>query len=375
MKLLLLSILCLTCILSFAQTPSVVIKTNKNLLVLDDGKGGDASSIAELKINFTSQGTNFKSVQWEISGKEGKDWEVIKGDLTKKELDIQFKNIGVFDVLATVVFSTGSGDDEEEDEVSDEQEAFLTATYNLDELQQLYADGDWLKLVKKSDNYKVKPKFATDPTPSIYLAKGFYGMYANGVKDSRIAEPYEEALATVAEAMEMELSGVFNMKFHKTWLNDFQNKITNDYIFMGGLEYDSDGFPTYYSGDDKERSSEVMENINTGIEYYSTITKNPFVMAFFNAAIRYNNRDAKGAKAILEETIPVFMKLKKLDKLTDTDKKVLVHGLVMSAAVLTEIDGNNTRSCEIMLKGNEWFSENDMFRSYLTKKLLGCHNE
>ena len=375
MKLLLSAIACASCLFLTAQSPSVVIKTNRNLMVLDDSKGGDELSIAELKINFTNQGTNFKSVLWEISGQEGKDWEVVNGDLTKKELEIKFKNIGTFDVIATVVFSTGSGEDEEEDEVSDEQEAFLTATYNLDELQQLYADEEWWKLVKKSDNYRVKPKFSTDPTPNIYLAKGYYGMYTKGIKDTRIPEPFEDALATVAEAMEMDVAGIFNMKVHKTWLNDFQNKVCNDYFFLGNLEYDNDGFPTFYSGDDKERSSEVLENLNTGIEYYYTITKHPFVISFVDASIRYANKDEKGSKSLLDENMSTFLNLKKIDKLTETDKKLLVHGLVMSAKVLTQMDGNNTRACQMMLKGNEWFSENEMFRSYLTNKLSGCHNE
>ena len=354
-----------------AQKPSVSIKANKNILILDDSKEGTSARIVKMDIAFIAAGNKEKNVLWTISGAKDKDWEFVSGKETDRSVQVKFNRIGTYDVSVTVGYSyKDKKGEEQEDEVSEEKEAFITVSNNLDELQQLFADNNFVKLVKRADDYKVKPKYANDPTPNIFLAKGYYGMYLKGLKDPQIAEPYEEAIGAAAAAIEMDQNGLFNVHVHKAWLDQFQKEVSNNSIFIN-LE-DVDGFPAFYSGKDVERKNQINDEINTGIETYTSISKFPFVIRWIEAAVRYNARDFKTANAIFNEEIPRLMKLENLDKLTETDKKILKTGIMLASQTLTVRDQNNTKACEVLSKANTWFGEQKDFASFLEKVYNSC---
>ena len=138
----------------------------------------------------------------------------------------------MFSVSNTVTFSKSKTlkdgtTEEEEDEISVEKENLISVTNNLDELTQIHADSNFIKLVKKASDYAVKPKYANDPPPHIFLAKGYFGMYRKDIKDPAITDPLEEALGSTATAIEMDVNGIFNMSIRKIWLNKFQNEVVN----------------------------------------------------------------------------------------------------------------------------------------------------
>lgn len=354
-----------------SQKPSVTIKANKNVLILDDTKEGAAAKIIQLDIAFIAAGTKEKNILWAISGDKGKDWEFVSGKETDRSIQVKFKKIGTYDVSATVGYSfSDKKGEEQEDEVTEEKEAFITVSNNLDDLQQLFADESFVKLVKKAENKKVMPKYATDPTPNIFLAKGYYGMYLKGLKDPQIPEPYEEAIAATAAAIEMDLNGLYNVSIHKMWLDKFQKEISTNAIFIN-LE-DSEGYPSFYIGKDMEKKNQMKDEMTAGLEVYSSISKNPFVARWIDAAIKYNARDFKTANTIYSEEIPRLMKLENLDKLTETDKKILKTGIMLSAQVMTVRDQNNTKACEILLKANNWFGEQKDFSQFLEKVYNNC---
>jgi hypothetical protein len=61
-----------------------------------------------------------------------------------------------------------------------------------------------------------------------------------------------------------------------------------------------------------------------------------------------------------------------LDKLTESDKKVLKTGLMLSAQTLTVRDKNNTKACEILTKANDWFGEQKDFAQFFEKIYNNC---
>ncbi len=364
-------ILMLTTIAVVAQKPSVSIKANKNILILDDEKEGASARVVKLDVAFIAAGTKEKTVLWSISGTKGKDWEFISGKETDRSVQVKFNRIGTFDVSATIGYSfKDKKGEEQEDEVSEEKEAFITVSNNLDDLQQLFADKSFVKLVKKAEDTKVKPKYSNDPTPNIFLAKGYYGMYLKGLKDPQIAEPYEEAISATAAAIEMDQNGIFNVHVHKAWLDQFQKEVSTNSIFIN-LE-DTDGYPTFYTGKDVEKKNQMNDEMNSGIEIYTSISKHPFVARWIEAAIKYNARDFKTANAIYTEEIPKLLKMENLDKLTETDKKVLKTGIMLSAQTLTVRDKNNTKACEVLTKANTWFGEQKDFSQFFEKVYNNC---
>ncbi|MFM7666603.1 MAG: hypothetical protein ACKO7D_00265 [Bacteroidota bacterium] len=367
-------ILMLTTITVVAQKPSVSIKANKNILILDDEKEGASARVVKLDVAFIAAGTKEKTILWSISGTKGKDWEIVSGKETDRSVQVKFNRIGTFDVSATIGYSfKDKKGEEQEDEVSEEKEAFITVSNNLDDLQQLFADKSFVKLVKKAEDTKVKPKYSNDPTPNIFLAKGYYGMYLKGLKDPQIAEPYDEAISATAAAIEMDQNGIFNVHVHKAWLDQFQKEVSTNSIFIN-LE-DADGYPAFYTGKDIEKKKQMNDEMNSGIEIYTSISKHPFVARWIEAAIKYNARDFKTANAIYTEEIPKLLKMENLDKLTETDKKVLKTGIMLSAQTLRVRDKDNTKACEVLTKANTWFGEQEDFSQFLEKVFSNCKKQ
>ena len=373
---------------SFAQKPNpkelpnISMSASKNVLVLDDSKAN--SNIVKLDSKFNLIDTKEISRIWSISGVEGKDWKIISGSINAKNIEIEFKKIGNYDVSIEGTYSyeipvkKGEEREWEEDVAIEEQEGFITVTNNLDELTQLFVDRDFLKLIKRADDYRVKPKYAGDPTPLIFLAKGYYALYIDDIKQSLVGDPYEAAITSLSEAIEMDQNGILNMPIHKMWLAKFQNE-----IFKQGILFkldERDGYPVFSSlsaknskdSDKKEKNEENKEELIEAIEQSILITKNPNAYRFLEAAIRYNAKEIKEANAIYKIEIPNLNKLKNLDGYTETDLAALRIGIILSGQVLFLKDKKYTTACEIYSLVNNLIEKERDFEDYFSNFLNNC---
>ena len=373
---------------SFAQKPNpkelpnISMSASKNVLVLDDSKAN--SNIVKLDSKFNLIDTKEISRIWSISGVEGKDWKIISGSINAKNIEIEFKKIGNYDVSIEGTYSyeipvkKGEEREWEEDVAIEEQEGFITVTNNLDELTQLFVDRDFLKLIKRADDYRVKPKYAEDPTPLIFLAKGYYSLYFHTIKQTLVSDPYDEAINSLSEAIEMDQNGILNTPIHKMWLSEFQNE-----IFLQGILNkldENDGYSVFKKLSDKnlkdidkkegieENNAELIEAIEQSI----LITKNPNAYRFLEAAIRYNAKETKEANAIYKTEIPNLNKLKNLDGYTETDLAALRIGIILSGQVLFLKDKNYTSACEIYSLVNNLIEKERDFEDYFSNFLNNC---
>ena len=364
------------------KLPSISFTATKNVLVLDETKVN--ANIVKLDSEFNLMGTTKVSILWSISGVEGKDWKIISGSINAKNIEIEFKKIGNYDVSIEGTYSyeipvkKGEEREWEEDVAIEEQEGFITVTNNLDELTQLFVDRDFLKLIKRADDYRVKPKYAGDPTPLIFLAKGYYALYIDDIKQSLVGDPYDAAITSLSEAIEMDQNGILNMPIHRMWLAKFQNE-----IFQQGVLFkldEQDGYPVFSSlsaknlkdSDKKEKNEENKEELIEGIEQSILITKNPNAYRFLEAAIRYNAKEIKEANAIYKTEIPNLNKLENLDGYTETDLAALRIGIILSAQVLHLKDKNYKNACEIYNAVDQWFDTEDDFEDFSTNFLNNC---
>ncbi len=153
----------------YGQSPSPTL----NLECIKKSRILDAENNTKPIVKFTSEfkndGSKREITNWSFTGRPGKDWKFVSGDANSENVEIQFMTVGNYDVELAVSYTYDvvlkNGETEiEEDEVTYEQEAIITATNNLDELTQIHADSNFLKLVKKADAYLVKPEYVNDPT-------------------------------------------------------------------------------------------------------------------------------------------------------------------------------------------------------------------
>lgn len=365
---------CFTLVLlanSYAQKPTLQLKESKRVITLDDEKGGNSS--VEMRSVFTPAGTKKVSTEWVISGTKDKDWNFVKGDEKSDIIEVNFKRVGNYSVSLNVTYAVKktlkNGEIEEEEfDISVDNDNFITVTNNLDELTQLHADSNFIKLVKRSGNYTVKEKYANDPTPYIFLAKGLFGIYRKDLKDPMIKDPFEEAITACATAIERDENGVFKMPIHKMWLNSFQLELLNN-----GVRYildEGDGYPTMYSNDNKEKAAETLAGMLDACESYSSITRNPMGIKFIEAAIRYNNRDAKTANLIWKTEIANLMALtdKDFDNWTQADKDALRIGLILSSQALMKRDASTVNARPICKKVEKWFEYEKDWIAFYEKK-------
>jgi len=356
------------------ELPSISFSASKNIVVLDDDK--DNVNIVKLDSKFNSLGTKElpNSLNWAISGNQGKDWELISGTKSSKTIQLKFKKVGSFSISVSVGYSykNKKGDDEE-DEATFEQENCITVTNNLDELTQIHADSNFIKLVKRAEDFKVKPKYAGDPTPLIFLAKGYYGMYRKELQDPLINDPFDLAITSTAEAIEIDQNGVFDMPIHKMWLTNFQTEILDNGITFN---LDSqDGFPIFSVSKDASKNTQINEQIKEAIEQYKSITRNTVSCNLLEAAIRYHTKDTKGANAIFAMEIPNLLKLETIDKFTESDIKALKLGVILSAQILSKRDGGNSNACKILDKATIWFEGDSEFVSLYEEKFNSCKTD
>jgi len=360
----------------FAQQPSLQLKESKRVITLDDE--GSKTNRVEMKSIFTPAGTKKVATEWTISGTKDKDWTFTKGDEKADIIEVEFKRVGNYSVSLTVTYSKSkklkNGEVEEEEfDVSEDRDNLITVTNNLDELTQIHADSNFVKLVKRASDYVVKPKYANDPTPYIFLAKGFYGMYRKDLKDPVIADPFDEAITATATAIEKDENGIFRMPIHEMWLTNFQSELLDNGIIYR-LE-DEDGYPVLYTNTNKEKLTEVVSEMLDAVEQYSTITKNPIGIKFIEAAIRFQNKDAKTANLIWKTEIPNLMKLTDLENFTDADKDALRTGLILSSQILIKRDGNTANARAILKHVSKWFEYDKDFIAYYEKKYNSFETE
>ena len=360
----------------FAQQPSLQLKESKRVITLDDE--GSKTNRIEMKSTFTPAGTKKVSTLWTISGTKDKDWTYTKGDEKSDIIEVEFKKVGNYSVSLSVTYSKSkklkNGEVEEEEfDISEDRDNFITVTNNLDELTQIHADSNFVKLVKRASDYVVKPKYAGDPTPYIFLAKGFYGMYRKDLKDPEILDPFDEAVTATATAIEKDENGIFRMPIHEMWLTNFQSELLDNGIIYR-LE-DEDGYPVLYSNTNKEKLTEVTAEMLDAAEQYSTITKNPMAIKFVEAAIRFQNKDAKTANLIWKTEIPNLMRLTDLENFTEADKDALRTGLILSAQQLIKRDGNTANARAMLKHVSKWFEYDKDFIAYYEKKYNSFETE
>lgn len=365
-------------ILAQAPVPSLEITQTKNLVFLDS-ENKQKPSVKFTSI-FQNNGTKRDVTTWIFTGREGKDWKYIDCNANSEEVEIEFLNVGNYSLELAVSYTYDvvlkNGDTEiEEDEVAFEKEYLVTAANNLDELTQLHADSNFVKLVKKSSDYLAKPEYANDPTPDIFLAKGYYGKYINEIPDPVVSDLWEETLNSIAAAIEKDINGIYNQKIHKMWLNKFQNDFLDNYIFYN-LE-DEDGFYSIYKGNDKEKKAELLELLIEGCENYALITLKPMAIQLFEAPIRLASKDARTANQLWKSAIESLKNMTEADfeNMTETDLKALKYGAMLSAVSLTNARQSNTEACELLTSLQSVFEYDRGFLAFMKTRYNNCKEE
>src|SRR4051812_45411801 len=76
-----------------------------------------------------------------------------------------------------------------------------------DDLQILYADGNYDKLVKSSESYTQKDKSKTDALPYFWLGRGLYKISQSGSDEEKYKNAYKDAIGAIGKAIKQDKAG------------------------------------------------------------------------------------------------------------------------------------------------------------------------
>ena len=317
-------------------------------------------NIVELKSSLKN--TKGKaSYLWAISGSKGKDWDFEPGSSeSSSSIKVTFNRLGNYTVTLTVIFDKNS---DNETELETEVEDYITVRSVFPELASLYAQKpkpNYEKLVLRASDYTAKPKYSSDPTPYLFLAKGLYGLVKEGNSDPKFEDALEESISSLQSAVELDLNGVLNDVEHQNFINEVESYLLREY-----LEVQLDGKPI---------------ELGEAIDLYKQTTLNPIAINFLDAYCKYQSKNIKGANLIWANDIPKLLKYERIEvdgnytnsfinelgktiQMTESDITVLKYGIMYSASILIKRDQDpNKTACPILRKVDPWFQFEKDFR-------------
>jgi hypothetical protein len=364
---------------------------NKRLMqpaVVKSDKTYDIKDLVEISYvvpkSLDSKGT--KKFQWSINGatKSGKGWVLPKGlTTTNEKLKVYFEKVGNYTISLTLTVTVkkkvGEDFEEEETEYSGETEDFISVRSVFPELAAIYAQKptpDYVKLVERASEYSVKPKYANDPTPHLFLAKGYLGLVKTTNTDPRFESAMEECITSFNAARELDKNGVIFDDEHQRFLLELETYIFDENIkdnVNSDPKTDPDGFDVF------------MENI----DYYNQISSAPISSIFLQASTKYLRKDTKGANLLWNTEILKLKKYKDLDIETTYGKKfedengakiifsnldfqMLKFGVMQSATLMKTRDGNSTKACELLNLVAPWLSDQRDFVQFMAQEFNNC---
>ena len=212
---------------------------------------------------------------------------------------------------------------------------------DYDDLKILYADANYEKLVKQSENYTLKDNLKKDPIPHVYLAKGLYKLSKSGETDEKYKNAYKDAINALSKAIKLVKDSTELLSDHMDFVKEFQGSlvemITND---LSVKDYN-------------KASGWVMK--------YYKIAFNPTGAKYLDGATKYRKQDKSGASTLWKEAEAGLKKITSLDNWTEGDKNMLKIGIMETAECFIS-SKQNVKAKELMNKVASWFEEDADFK-------------
>ena len=372
-------LLLLTAVFNIMYAQDITFTSDKRLVQPTVNGEVKAENTIEIKSSLKKPLNGKKTYTWTINGSSepGKGWELVKGTtLSGEKIKISFNKIGNYSVGLTIVAISG----EDENEVSGEVEDFISVRSVFPELAALYAQKpvpNYVKLVEKSSEYTVKPKFANDPTPNLFLAKGYLGLVKSGNPEPRFETAIEDCISSFVAAKELDKNGVIMDDEHQRFLDELQQYLLNENILVN---YDAD----------PKSNPESYDQLVEYIDYYSQTTSAPVCASLMQGYFKYLKKDSKGANLLWNTEILKLKKFVNLDEktaygerykddlgneiiLSTIDLKVLKLGAMKVAQVMKTRDNQNPReACKLLSILEPFLIDDTEFATFYSKEFNSC---
>jgi len=361
----------------FAQ--DITFTANKRLVEPVVNNEVKPENTVEIKSALKTPLNGKKTYTWTVNGstEPGKGWELIKGTtLTGDKIKVSFNKIGNYSIGLTVVAVNG----EDETEVSSEVEEFISVRSMFPELAALYAQKptpNYVKLVEKADEYILKPKYANDPTPNLFLAKGYLGLVKTGNPEARFENAMEDCISSFAAARELDKNGVIMDDEHQRFLDELQTYLFNENILV---HYDSD----------PKTNPDSYDQLVEYVDYYAQTTYAPVCVSLLQGYFKYLKKDTKGANLLWTVEIAKLQKFVKLEEesaygqhykddlgneivMSKNDLNLLKLGAMKVAQLMKNRDNQNPKeACKLLAIVEPFLIDDTEFATFYSNEFNSC---
>jgi hypothetical protein len=217
----------------------------------------------------------------------------------------------------------------------------------FEDLQILYADGNYEKLVKVSDGYTNKESLAKDPLPFLWLAQGLYKISLSGSSSEKFKNAYKDAIAAFSKSLKndqalVKKEGTSVLEDHQEFINEFQFSLAE--IIRNDVEAKDFGKASGWI-----------------IKYYK-ITSNPVCIKHLDGAAKYKKADKTGANTLWKEADLLLSKVTSISEWNEAEKELLKQGILQTAEC--QIHAKQVEKAKATLeKVAEWYKDDLDFKT------------
>jgi hypothetical protein len=211
---------------------------------------------------------------------------------------------------------------------------------SYDDLQILYADGNYDKLIKSAESYTQKEKTSSDPLPYFWMGRGLYKMSQSGTDEERYKNAYKDAVGVVGKAIKLDKAGDVQREYSE-FFDEFRMSLVE---LIGN---DASG------GDYKKANSWVLK--------YYKLNPNSVGAKYMEGACKYRNADKGGANAAWKDADKRVGTLT-FDELNNAEKQLLKIGVIQTAECY--VATKQTEKAKTLLgKVAQWYEEDEEFKT------------
>lgn len=216
---------------------------------------------------------------------------------------------------------------------------FLTFTVfsqNYEDLLIIKADGDWEKLIKKSEKYTLKNSSKKDAEPYYYLAYGLYKISFQATRGDDYKSAYKDAFTAIGKMLRYDKSGEIESKH-----SEFVSELKLSLLEIIQNEVDNEEYRRAFGWS--------MRLYKFGRDYIPAL--------YLEGALRSRNNDLATARIKWNEA-DKLMEEAQVSSWSEADKKLLMLGLYQSAKVMVHLRQPEVGK-EMMDKGAPYFEDNE----------------
>lgn len=216
--------------------------------------------------------------------------------------------------------------------------SFSQENYEFKELQILYADTDYEKLVKVAEKYTLSEKTKKNPEPYFWLAKGLYKISLSGTDDEKYKNAYKDAIKYLSKGMK------YDMKYNEGANIQKEDKFVGE--FQGSL----------FEIINNEASSGSFKRAKGWVVKYTKITQHLAGPNYFLGACYYFDADKTGARDKWSEAERILNEIESIESWSEADRNMLKFGVLYSALALKK-SRQEDKAKALVGKVSQWFEE------------------